>query len=352
MWRCPLDELPSPPTRSRQESCGDNNHAPPAGSWDGAQNPYAKVLSGRCFGRIWRKLLQAPVSSAAFPGQCRPLHDVLQHYSDESKPSIMVSLMNEPNMLETAELAASYADVLGGLRSAPFGMQNRVLLESNYWAGLHAQVTPADRSSAGGCGAPSSTTQGKTAGLPAKSPIEVLHDAISALPAALQGKWSVDVHQYFDYFSTGNSDCGQAWPESTDAACAAGSMDAVRNFTNWGPFIAYCKANDISIAVTEFGGHPTARCAGWITSFLSMLEADAYQDGKGGVLLWTAWRTCPHTSWYSDLDDPSQIGVRDCIQFAAPQPYDPPEYAAVYRLTSADGVANSIKAALRPFVHA
>ena len=50
---------------------------------------YAKVLSGWCFGRIWRKLLQTPVSSVAFPGQCRALHDVLQHYSDESKPSIM-----------------------------------------------------------------------------------------------------------------------------------------------------------------------------------------------------------------------------------------------------------------------
>ena len=42
-----------------------------------------------------------------------------------------------------------YADVLGALRAPPFAMQNRVLLESNYWTGLHAQVTPEDRSSPG-----------------------------------------------------------------------------------------------------------------------------------------------------------------------------------------------------------
>jgi hypothetical protein len=42
----------------------------------------------------------------------------------------------------------------------------------------------------------------------------------------------------------------------------------VKQFVNWAPLIAYARAHDISLAVTEFGGHPTQRCGKWLTGFL------------------------------------------------------------------------------------
>ena len=40
-------------------------------------------------------------------------------------------------------------------------------------------------------------------------PIETIYNAVSKIPNL--GRWSFDVHQYFDYFSTGNWDCGHGW---------------------------------------------------------------------------------------------------------------------------------------------
>jgi hypothetical protein len=48
--------------------------------------------------------------------------------------------MNEPNMVDTADLAAAYAEVVGLMRSAPYELKNRLLVMGNYWGGLHAQV--------------------------------------------------------------------------------------------------------------------------------------------------------------------------------------------------------------------
>jgi len=203
-WSCPLDETATPPTQSRWATCGDNNHAAPSDATKTAQNPYAKILSTGCFVRIWEKLLQIPVSSVAFPNQCTPLYQVLAHYGDESKNSIAVTLMNEPNMVDTADLADAYRQIVTLLRGPKFKLPNRLLLMGNYWGGLHAQANPRDRSNST-CGALSTETQGHTD--PSQSPIQVIHEAISSV--ANLGKWTYDVHQYFDFFSTGNFDCDQ-----------------------------------------------------------------------------------------------------------------------------------------------
>ena len=71
-WACPLDETSTPPTASRHETCGDNSGAAPGGKI--GENPFAKVLSAKCWARVWQKLLELPVSSRAFPGTCTPLH--------------------------------------------------------------------------------------------------------------------------------------------------------------------------------------------------------------------------------------------------------------------------------------
>jgi len=336
-WTCPLDEMENVPSESRWSTCGDNNHSPPTSE---KQNSYSKILTQNCFMRIWEKLLNVPVSSLAFPGQCTPLYRVLNHYSNEGENSILIGLMNEPTMVDTSDLAFAYKQVITMMRSK-FGLRNRLLVDGNYWAGLHAQVTPEDRSQQE-CGAPSSTHEGHTSS--GKMPIEVIYDQLKTISNL--GNWSYDVHQYFDYDSTGNWDCGENWPES---ACANGTIDQVKQFVNWEKFITYCKQNDISVTVTEFGGHPTTRCSNWIKSFLQILQDDQYQPGKGGVLLWSIWRVCPHSSWFAAInpDDPSA----DCIQFAAPQDFDPENYRKLWDVTSSNSVKNGMKHAMSNFVY-
>jgi hypothetical protein len=340
-WTCPLDVGAAPPPASRLDTCGDNNKGSPKAQ--GKENPYAKVLGGACWGRIWTKLLDLPVSSKAFPGQCVALHRVLGAYSDESKPSIAIGLMNEPNMVDTAELAAAYKGVVTAMRSAPYSLENRLLVMGNYWGGLHAQVTPEDRS-ATPCGAPASTSEGHTAA--GEMPLEVIHKALADVPQL--GKWTYEAHQYLDYFSTGNWDCGHGWPADKASACAAGSADQVRDFVNWAPFINYTRKHDISVAITEFGGHPSARCNNWIDGFLQMMEEDRYVEGQGGVIMWQLWRVCPHTSWYTTVSptDPSA----DCVQFAPPTEHDSPTYAKLWAVTSADGAPNGLKPTLKKYV--
>merc|ERR1711865_786610 len=107
-----------------------------------------------------------------------------------------------------------------------------------------------------------------------------------------------------------------------------------KEFVNWEPFMEYCKTNDISIAVTEFAGHPTARCGKWIESFLSLLEANRYQEGQGGVIMWNYWRVCPHSSWYGTMVDPANNPSSDCLQFAPPQVFDAEAYKSLWAATS------------------
>ena len=72
-------------------------------------------------------------------------------------------------MVQTDDVAQAYAAVIKAIRGAPHNMENHLLLEGNYWAGLHAQVTPADRSGKQ-CGAPASDGQGDSAPGPRPAP--------------------------------------------------------------------------------------------------------------------------------------------------------------------------------------
>jgi hypothetical protein len=337
-WECPLD-LKTAPTETRWATCGANRDAAPTSK--DKQNPYAKVLTGKCFERLWEKLLQLPVASQAFPGQCTPLHQVLAHYGDESKNTIHISLMNEPNMVDTASLGKAYNNIVTMMRGK-FKLTNRLIIAGNYWAGLHAQVTPADRSKSAQCGAPSSESNGVTDA--DKLPVQVIHEAIKDIPNL--GLWSFDVHQYFDFFSTGNYNCEHGW----NGKCSNGTLDQVKEFTNWEPFMKYFATHDISIAVTEFAGHPSARCGNWIESFLNLLEQHKYEKGKGGVIMWNYWRVCPHSSWYATMDDPANNPSADCLQFAPPQDFDGPAYKALWTATSDPSLANGMKSTLSKFV--
>ena len=126
-------------------------------------------------------------------------------------------------------------------------------------------------------------------------------------------------------------------------------MDQVKQFVNWDPFMQYCKENKISVALTEFGGHPTKRCNDWLQGFLQMMQDDAYTEEKGyGVIMWQLWRVCPHTSWYAGVN--VQNPNADCVQFAAPQPADPEQYGSLWRVTSDPSVQYSMKNGIKKFV--
>jgi len=202
--------------------------------------------------------------------------------------------------------------------------------------------TPADRGASNKCGAPSSEANGVTEA--GKLPVQVIHEAIKDIPDL--GLWSFEVHQYFDYDSTGNYDCAHGW----NGTCTSGTLDQVKEFVNWDPFMNYASTHDISIAVTEFAGHPSARCKSWIESFLALLEANKYQKGKGGVLMWNYWRVCPHVSWYGEMEDPVNNPASNCLQFAPPQDFDPKEYKNLWDVASNPSITMGMKPALAKFV--
>jgi len=251
--------------------------------------------------------------------------------------------MNEPNMVDTASLAKAYNKIVTMMRGQ-FNLKNRLLIAGNYWAGLHAQVTPVDRSGPK-CGAPSSESNGVTDD--SKLPMQVIHEAVKDIPNL--GLWSFDVHQYFDYFSTGNYDCAHGWK---DDSCSEGTLDQVKEFVNWEPFMNYSATHDISIAVTEFAGHPSARCGKWIESFLKLLETSKYEEGKGGVIMWNYWRVCPHSSWYGNMTDPTNNPASDCLQFAPPQDFDPPAYKSLWAATSDPSLTMGMKSTLSKYAQA
>jgi hypothetical protein len=337
-WTCPLDLLDYP-KQSRKETCAHNSMNAPT---EHIQNPYAKVIGAGCLTRIWQKLLDVPVSSKAFPDECTPLRRVLAKYADESKNCIHIGLMNEPNMVNTTQLANAYKELIKHIRGS--GIDNRLLVMGNYWGGLHAQVDPKDRTSTT-CGAPGATTQGSTKD--GKYPMQIIHETIKTIPNL--GRWTYDVHQYFDFLSTGLYDCGHSWK---DGKCGEGTEDQVSDFVNWKPFINYTKTHNISVAVTEFGGHPSKRCSDWLRSFLSLMQQDR-DDGSGGVLLWTSWRTCPHTSWYGPVERPitNADSFANCLQFSVDDTLDAPIYQTLYNFTSADSTQNGLKKVLRDFVY-
>jgi hypothetical protein len=212
-------------------------------------------------------------------------------------------------------------------------VENRLLIEGNYWTGMHAQIT--------GCGAPGSSDQG--ANKSGKMPIEEIHDALQGIPKL--GKWAFDVHQYFDFHGTGGHDCGFALKNSS---CNAGTLQQVKDFVNWEKFIGFIHKKNITVAVTEFGGYPTQTCANWVRSFLQLLEQGSSVDGSSGVILWSAWRVFPHTSWYTAISPTDPFA--DCIQFAEPQSFDPQQYAKLFCTPSGDYLQHGIKQMLKDFV--
>ena len=106
--------------------------------------------------------------------------------------------------------------------------------------------------------------------------------------------------------------------------CTEGTQDQVKDFVGWDLFFKFIKQHKLTVAITEFGGHPSQRCAKWIDSFLTILEDNRVTAADdGGVLMWTLWRTCPHASWYPET---LGGGAMDCVQFAPPTPNDPVQY--------------------------
>ena len=367
-WGCPLD-FKTAPTQFRSKTCGLQRNGKVAGE---APNPYATVLGGECFKRIWVKLLGLPAWTKESGANNYTIGQWLQSRSeapDAQKPDpypptdtpgyVMIGLMNEPNMVDTQDLADAYTLVIPAIRDA--GVTNRLLVMGNYWGGLHAQMTPAARyngtflgrgktPATPGAEDPSqvnggSVTQGTTK--TPTAPMKIICDAVSALEKA--GLWTYDLHQYFDFNSTGNWDCEHGWVagsggeggDSPQTPGAFGTLGAIVEFTNFAKLLEYARTNEVSLAVTEFGGHVSPRCFKWMAGFLNMLSmagpvmkpsTSGGMEEVGGVIAWTGWRVAPHTSWYGSIgnDSPNQ----DCIFFATPAHNEPMAFKNLHGMTS------------------
>ena len=68
--------------------------------------------------------------------------DLLKEYiiNSSRKNQIWLGLMNEPNEVNTRDVGKAYGKVINVIRKMK--IENTLLVEGNYWAGLHAQMTP------------------------------------------------------------------------------------------------------------------------------------------------------------------------------------------------------------------
>lgn len=166
---------------------------------------------------------------------------------------LVLEIMNEPNTMATAQVLDNTNAALAAIRAA--GLRNLVLIDGNSWTGLHSwtQVTGDE-------------TDGK-------ANAEVMTPGNIVDPAS---NYAIAVHQYADANFSGTS------PICCDpASFAAGlEMDA---------FMAWVKANDVKVFLSEFGSGSGSDCVQDIDSLLTLVEANAYQPGSGGFIGWTAW---------------------------------------------------------------
>ena len=189
-------------------------------------------------------------------------------------------------------------------------MCNRLLVMGNYWGGLHAQMTPAVRENGTFLGTGTGTAAevnggsiGQAGRRRRKPSMDIICSAVKMANGGQPGLWTYDLHQYFDYNSTGNWDCDYGWDsisgggggDQPSTPGAYGTLGAIVEFTNF--TTEYARHNEVSLAVTEFRPRST-RCFRWMGGFLNMLsmagpmikQTSAGRDEVGGVIAWTVAR--------------------------------------------------------------
>ena len=270
--------------------------------------PTKRIIGIDCFSVLWYNILQSEFNILDYDGNPKGEKQTILSYLKKNEKNIWIDLMNEPSEVNTRDLGIAYGKVIKMFKS--LGIKNKLMVEGNYWAGLHAQINPLDEKS-GDLIRYGATSEGwaypndqvKADNLPnsnngwQNAPAQILWEEITKANGSnifnQDNKILYNVHQYLDKYSTGNVGC---YGESDSGAKDLESMKFITNFT---AFESWAKEKDIKIFCTEFGvpiGNPPDcnKCQFKLNLFTQMLEESSQVEG------WTAWRAPPAVSWATE----------------------------------------------------
>ena len=330
--------------------------------------PTTRILGPKCTVAMWHNILKLPFQLMDTAGEKIDGIKIMQDYLKDFSDNIWIGLMNEPNEVEHDALAKTY-----GLLFVLFkkmGIPNKLLVEGNSWAGLHAQCDPITRGlwhdtynrrrAEAGFDVTGQTPEeqlqdyadGKLvteywrAGdmnrlndfkhqygsldnyfdLSETSdfstyPCEIIYQGINTqvklyLPKNPDGTdasiddfdWTYDIHQYMDLNSTGGSPC------SDKGESYVRTVEDMEEFTNLKPFLRWArsKSTPVTAFMSEFGVQidSTYKCRNKLNLFLNMLEDPAHDDV---IIGWTIWRAPPAISWLTANQDAQRLWSNSII---------------------------------------
>jgi hypothetical protein len=273
--------------------------------------PTKRIIGVDCNSVLWYNILNLEFNLIDKDGTKGPPTMVKNYLKGHE--NVWLGLMNEPSEVNTRVLGKTYGKTINMIRK--LGINNTLLVEGNYWAGLHAQISPIGENKAGSKGnfvyRPDSTSEGwtwpedtiKAGDEPSKengykgAPAQIILDELNAANPTGIGEWKYDVHQYMDRNSTGVHGCDKAFDSGVR------TLDDMKFATNFDVFENWCKDNGVTAICTEFGAQIGNKylfpdqgqtgCVGKLNLFMQMIEESSVFDG------WTIWRNSPAVSFAS-----------------------------------------------------
>lgn len=258
--------------------------------------PTKRILGIDCSPVLWYNMLNTSFTLVNKDGTSGKRYTSLKEYITDSsrKNQIWLGLMNEPNEVNTRDVGKAYGKVINVIRK--MNIENTLLVEGNYWAGLHAQITPTV-GTGGGTNKNITRPSAESEGWEYEEdinihPAQIILDEITKAnpnPEGL-GDWKYDLHQYVDKTSAGIHAC------TGDQDSHVSTLDDMKFFTNFDAFEDWAKQNKVRAFVSEFGaqlGNPPSsdNCDKKLNLFIEMIERSDIIDG------WTIWRNSPAISW-------------------------------------------------------
>lgn len=168
-------------------------------------------------------------------------HQLATQYKDQ----LMFEIANEPKNMDTHDVLALNNAGIAAVRDA--GLENLVIIEGNYWSGLHSWMHTDNHEL-----------------LTQENIIDPLDN------------YALAVHQYVDWNGSGTSPIGQ-------------SPSDFEQYINFDSFMQWARDNNMKLLLTEFGGGDEANAIANVNYLLDQIEANPYIEGQGGWLGWTAW---------------------------------------------------------------
>lgn len=179
-----------------------------------------------------------------------------------NNPKVIFGIMNEPNSMDTKVALTDTTTAMAAIRQAEknanIAQPHLILLEGNYWTGLHSWTSD------NGSGANSDIF----------------------IPTNIKdANYAIDVHQYFDANFSG-----------TNANCV--SLDSKLSQINLSAFMQWVQTNNVKVFLSEFGTGDSSICQTDLDQMLGFIQAHPYVNGQGGFIGWTIW-SAGH-AWPSD----------------------------------------------------